>query len=75
MSPALLPGVWLQSELAGGLGLQLRLLSDLLMAVWLATTGLTCTRHAPVTVRGADAIAVSDPAFLETLARLRGGAP
>src|SRR6185295_3989292 len=35
---ALLPGVWLQSELAGGLGLQLRLLSDLLIAVWLGTT-------------------------------------
>ena len=43
-SPALLPNVWLQSELAGGLGLQLRLLSDLLMAVWLGTTGLTLVR-------------------------------
>lgn len=40
----LLPGVWLQSELAGGLGLQLRLLSDLLMAVWLGTTGLVLAR-------------------------------
>ena len=33
LAPALLPSVWLQSELAGGLGLQLRLLSDLLVAV------------------------------------------
>ena len=41
---ALLPNVWLESELAGGLGLQLRLLSDLLMAVWLGTTGLTLAR-------------------------------
>jgi hypothetical protein len=38
---ALLPNVWLQSELAGGLGLQLRLLSDLLVAVWLTATGIT----------------------------------
>ena len=40
----LLPNVWLESELAGGLGLQLRLLSDLLMAVWLGTTGLALVR-------------------------------
>jgi len=45
-APALLPSLWLQSELAGGLGLQLRLLSDLLVAVWLATTGLTLA-HRP----------------------------
>jgi hypothetical protein len=45
-APALLPSVWLQSELAGGLGLQLRLLSDLLMALWLGTTGLTLARTA-----------------------------
>jgi hypothetical protein len=44
-TPALLPSVWLQSELAGGLGLQLRLLSDLLVAVWLGTTGFTLTRR------------------------------
>ncbi|MEO5814725.1 MAG: hypothetical protein ABIT20_05550 [Gemmatimonadaceae bacterium] len=37
---ALLPNVWLVSELAGSLGLHLRLLSYLLCAVWLATTGL-----------------------------------
>jgi hypothetical protein len=41
---ALLPNVWLMSELAGGLGLQLRLLSDLLVAVWLVITGLTLVR-------------------------------
>jgi len=43
-APALLPSVWLLSELAGGLGLQLRLLSDLLIAVWLGTTGLALSR-------------------------------
>src|SRR4051812_17465250 len=37
-APALLPSVWLQSELAGGFALQLRLLSDLLVAIWLGTT-------------------------------------
>ena len=39
-APALLPNVWLMSELAGSLGLHLRLLSDLLLAIWLATTAL-----------------------------------
>jgi hypothetical protein len=37
---ALLQNVWLLSELAGSLGLHLRLLSYLLLAIWLATTGL-----------------------------------
>jgi len=46
MSSGLVPSVWLQSELAGGLGLQLRLLSDVLIAVWLGTTGLTLARLA-----------------------------
>ena len=41
---ALLPNVWLMSELAGSLGLHLRLLSDLLIAVWLATTALCLVR-------------------------------
>jgi len=41
LAPALLPNVWLTSELAGSLGLHLRLLSDLLIAIWLATTALT----------------------------------
>jgi hypothetical protein len=36
-----LPSVLLISELAGSLGLHLRLLSYLLLAVWLATTGVT----------------------------------
>ena len=40
-APALLPNVWLLSEFAGSLGLHLRLLSNLLVVVWLATTGLT----------------------------------
>ena len=43
-APALLPNVWLMSELAGGLGLQFRMLSDLLVAVWLIVTGLTLVR-------------------------------
>ena len=43
-TPALLPNVWLLSELAGSLGLHLRLLSDLLIAVWLATSALVLLR-------------------------------
>jgi hypothetical protein len=46
LSQPLLPSVWLQSELAGGFALQVRLLSDLLMAVWLCTTGLTLVKLA-----------------------------
>jgi len=56
---ALLPGVWLQSEIAGGLGLQLRLLSDLLMAVWLGITGLTLVRMPRWRATGAAQLAVS----------------
>ena len=41
---ALLPNLWLTSELAGSLGLHLRLLSDLLVVVWLGITGLTLVR-------------------------------
>jgi hypothetical protein len=44
LEPALLPHVWLMSELAGSLGLHLRLLSDLLIAIWLTTTALTLVR-------------------------------
>ena len=58
-TPALLPSVWLQSELAGGLGLQLRLLSDLLMAVWLGTTGLTLARMPRWRALGVVQLAVS----------------
>ncbi|MEO8336223.1 MAG: hypothetical protein ABI664_14690 [bacterium] len=43
-SPALLPNVLLISELAGSLGLHLRLLSYLLLAVWLATSAFTLVR-------------------------------
>lgn len=43
-TPALLPNVLLISELAGSLGLHLRLLSYLLLAVWLGTTGLVLLR-------------------------------
>jgi len=43
---ALLPNVWLMSELAGGLGLQLRMLSDLLVAVWFTTTAIALLRVA-----------------------------
>ena len=56
---ALLPNVWLESELAGGLGLQLRLLSDLLMAAWLGTTGLTLVRLPRWRALGAVQLAVS----------------
>ena len=43
-TPALLPNVLLISELAGSLGLHLRLLSYLLLAVWLGVTGLVLVR-------------------------------
>ena len=59
VTPALLPSVWLQSELAGGLGLQLRLLSDLLMAVWLGTTGLTLVKLGGWRALGGAQLAVS----------------
>ncbi|MEO8563051.1 MAG: hypothetical protein ABI601_13295 [bacterium] len=59
LSPAQLPSVWLQSELAGGLGLQLRLLSDLLMALWLGTTGLTLVKLVGWRALGAAQLAVS----------------
>ena len=55
----LLPSVWLQSELAGGLGLQLRLLSDLLVAVWFSTTGLTLARSVGWRALGVVQLAVS----------------
>lgn len=44
IAEALRPNVWLTSELAGSLGLHLRLLSDLLVVVWLGVTGLTLVR-------------------------------
>lgn len=58
-APELLPSVWLESELAGGLGLQLRLLSDLLVAVWLVTTGLTLARTAGWRALGVAQLVVS----------------
>ena len=58
-APALLPSVWLQSELAGGFALQLRLLSDLLVAIWLGTTGLTLVRMPRWRALGAVQLAVS----------------
>jgi hypothetical protein len=57
--PALLPTVWLTSVLAGGLGLQLRLSSDLLVAVWLTITGLTLVRTTGWRALGAAQLAVS----------------
>ena len=57
--PALLPTVWLESVLAGGLGLQLRLSSDLLVAVWLSITGLTLVRTTGWRALGAFQLAVS----------------
>ena len=44
IAESLRPNVWLTSELAGSLGLHLRLLSDLLVVVWLGLTGLTLVR-------------------------------
>jgi len=59
LAPNLLPSVWLQSEIAGGLGLQLRLVSDLLVALWLTTTGLTLVRTTGWRALGAVQLAVS----------------
>ena len=59
LEPALLPHVWLVSELAGSLGLHLRLLSDLLIAVWLATTALTLVRLSGWRALGVAQLAVS----------------
>lgn len=58
-APALLPNVWLMSELAGGLGLQLRMLSSLLVAVWLTITGLTLVRTTGWRALGAAQLAAS----------------
>jgi hypothetical protein len=59
LAPALLPSVWLQSEIAGGLGLQLRLISDVLVALWLTTTGLTLVRTTGWRALGTAQLAVS----------------
>jgi len=59
LAPSLLPSVWLQSELAGGLGLQRRLISDVLVALWLTTTGLTLVRTPGWRALGAVQLAVS----------------
>ena len=59
MSQTLLPTVWLQSELAGGFALQLRLISDVLVALWLTTTGLTLVRTTGWRALGAVQLAVS----------------
>jgi hypothetical protein len=59
IEPALRPSVWLASELAGGLALQLRLLSDLLVAVWLTVTGLTLARTTGWRALGVVQLAVS----------------
>ncbi|HTK47067.1 MAG TPA: hypothetical protein VL328_03700 [Gemmatimonadaceae bacterium] len=57
--PALLPTVWLESVVAGGIALQLRMLSDLLVAVWLTVTGLTLVRTTGWRALGAAQLAVS----------------
>ena len=59
LAPSVLPSVWLQSELAGGLGLQLRLISDVLVALWLTTTGLTLVRMPGWRALGAVQLAAS----------------
>jgi len=59
LAPTLLPSVWLQSEIAGGLGLQLRLISDVLVALWLTLTGLTLVRTTGWRALGAVQLAVS----------------
>jgi hypothetical protein len=59
LAPALRPSLWLQSELAGGLGLQLRLISDVLVALWLTTSGLTLVRTKGWRALGAVQLAVS----------------
>lgn len=56
---ALLPNVWLTSELAGSLGLHLRLLSDLLVVIWLGITGLTLVRMAGWKALGVAQLVVS----------------
>ena len=58
-APPLLPNVWLLSVLAGDFGLQLRLLSDLLIAVWLTTTGLTLAKTPSWRALGVAQLAVS----------------
>lgn len=58
-SPALLPNVLLMSELAGSLALHLRLLSALLVAVWLITTGLALVRMTGWRALGAAQLAAS----------------
>jgi hypothetical protein len=54
-----LPSLWVQSELAGGFALQLRLLSDLLMALWVGTLALTLVRTPGWRALGAAQLAVA----------------
>ena len=59
IAEALRPNVWLLSVLAGDFGLQLRLLSDLLIAVWLGATGLVLAKTTGWRALGAAQLAVS----------------
>ena len=58
-APGALPGVLLLSELAGSLGLHLRLVSDLLVAVWLGVTGALLARRSGWRALGRTQLAVA----------------
>lgn len=69
VSPALLPNVILLSELMGSLGLHLRLLSDLLIALWLGLTGVALVRHAARPMLGRAQVAVAALTIVVVIAK------
>ena len=68
-APAQLPSLYLMSEMAGGLGLHLRLLSYLLCAVWLTITGLTFVQKPAWRALGVAQLAVSLLAVVVVIAK------
>jgi hypothetical protein len=68
-APGSLPGVLLLSDLAGSLGLHLRLVSDLLVAVWLGVTGALLARLSGWRALGRTQLAVAAVTLVVVIAK------
>lgn len=69
IAESLRPSVWLMSELAGSLGLHLRLLSDLLIVVWLGVTGHTLVQTTGWKALGAAQLAATALTLVVVIAK------